>query len=353
MQPSSILDQLRKGEERTGGGLRSLPATDSEATTDFLERVRALAAGLVAYGLAPGDRAAVVGTFGPDALQGILAVWAAGGTAVPVPPTVAEIDLQGALRNSRTRMVLAVEPSDLRHVVTVRPDLPDLELLLVFRPEGGDRPSPARGTTDVEAAGRFELQSSPGLLLERTSAQSAMVLACSAEGPATRRRDLQDLTRASSELVNRLSLSPAECVVLCLPPSGGLELDAALIILMHGAEIVFGTPKDVAPERLRNLHPTRAILVPEVVRGLERAAETEFAGRSLPGRFLTRWALDAASAARKAPRRARLAEKWVIQGLRERIVGSRLSEILCPGPVPPVPGLRSLGIALRSLGSET
>ena len=350
MKPSSLLHRIRTAADHPAGSIRSRSDASAEPWGDFVERARALAAGLAGYGFGPGDRAAIVGPFGPDVFQGVLAVWVAGGTAVPIGRSVADLDLQGALRSSRARIVLAANSEDLDRVLRVRPELPDLELILVFRAEDGDRPSPARTTRDVEATGRFGLQQAPDLLADPVPVLSVVVLAVSAEGPATRRRDWPDLDRGASELGQRLSLGSSDRVVLSLQNSGGVELDAARVALERGAELVFLDPDRLGPDTFRTVRPTRALVVPEVVVGLEAATESTIAARGFFGRARTNWALRAADNEGRAPRRARVAERWVLRDLREQVSGGCLTEILCAGTVPAAPRLRSLGVLVRPLG---
>jgi long-subunit acyl-CoA synthetase (AMP-forming) len=350
VKPSSILQRIRSGADRPSGSVRSRPDAAAEPWADFLSRTRALAAGLAGYGFDAGDRAAVVGAFGADALQGVLSIWAAGGVAVPLAPSLDRLDLQGALRVTRARIVLAVEPGDLDRVLAVRPELPDLELILVFRAGEGDRPSPARTTRDVEASGGYALERDPGLLSGSPPVPAAMLLAASEQGPATRRRDVQDLDQGAAELGQRMSLASPDRLVVSLETTGGVELDAARIALEREAELVFADPSRVGADSFRTVRPTRALLLPDVVVRLEQALESSVAARGVFGRALAAWGLRAAGDAGRAPRRARLAHRWVLRDLREEVLGGCLEEVLCAGAVPPVPRLRALGVPVRPLG---
>jgi hypothetical protein len=315
----------------------------------LLEDARALAAGLTAYGFAPGDRAAIVGAFGAETFRGILAIWAAGGTAVPFDRTVGVDDLRDALRASRVRLALAADRPDLDRLLLARPDLPDLELVFVFRAGEGDRPSPARTVREVTASGRAILDASPGAYSDPPAVPGVLVLGASAEGPATLRRGLDDLDRRTVDLATRMRIESSDRVLLSLPLTGGVELDAARAVLEAGGDLVFAERDEPDPGALATLRPTRTMIRRSGIEALERALGEEIDRRGRLGRTLAAWAFRAVAERERHPKRARLADRWVLKDFGDRVTGGRLVEATCPGPPPHAPRLRSIGVHVRSL----
>lgn len=350
---SSFLNRIRADSGPAAGSIRTFSDDVPEPWADFLGRVRALAAGLVGYGFQPGDRASVVGEFGVDFLQGVLALWGAGGTVVPIGRSTREIDLQTALKQSRVRVVLAVAGIDLEQVLRVRPDLPDLELTLVFHREAGEGPSPARAMRDVEASGQAVLRQDPRVLSGAGLPPGVMLLGISAEGLATRRRDEGDLERETMELAQRFAISSSDRVFVSLRPTGGVEMDVSRLVMESGAELIFGSVERVDPAGFRKSRPTRAVVIPRWIEELEDSVEAELGRRGFFGRRFSEWAFRVAANSTRSSRKARAAERMVLKPLREQVTGGYLREILCVGAVPDAPRLQALGVVVRPIGGTT
>lgn len=138
--------------ERSGDGWREV------TYADLLAQVRAVAAGLLAQGIAPGDRIAFLSGNGVDHLILAQAAMYAGIVAVPLAEQYALIPeavgrLQHALRLARPRAVFAADAAALSRVL----DLPELAGVMVIAARGA-RPGVVlvddlrRGGADVDAA---------------------------------------------------------------------------------------------------------------------------------------------------------------------------------------------------------
>lgn len=349
MKIPSFVQQIRAVPEGFAGLVRSKPGTAPRTAAEFLEEAKNLAAGLVGYGFGPGERAAVLGCFGADALAGIFAVWTTGGTAVPVDASVPAPEIRDALRAARVRIVLAVGRSDLERLLLVRPELPDLEMVFVAERGGGDRPSPARTFADVAASGAAALRANPDRLSELPAVSTVMVLGRSAEGLGTRRRGPEDLDRGAEDLAVRFGIDSGDRVLVSLPFEGGVDLDVARVVLGRGAELLFADREPPGPEVYRETGPTRAFVRAAGLSLLERAAEEAIEGRGFLGRALLRRAFRLVENRSRHPRAAGLADRFVLRELRARLTGGRLRTIACPGPPPSTSRLAVLGVSTRPL----
>src|SRR3954447_7523158 len=92
---------------------------------EIAAEVTAVARGLVASGLAPGDRVGIIGQTGPEWTRLALGVTSAGGVVVPIYPTSSDAEHEGIVSNSGAKTVL--RPSDLARMVTTGADA-DAEL---------------------------------------------------------------------------------------------------------------------------------------------------------------------------------------------------------------------------------
>src|SRR5690606_7057022 len=78
--------------------------------TDLLHRVRSAAGGLVAHGVAPGDRVAIMSPTRMEWLVADLAILASGAVAVPVYDTNSPDQCRSILANSRPRLAFVADP---------------------------------------------------------------------------------------------------------------------------------------------------------------------------------------------------------------------------------------------------
>lgn len=349
MKIPSFVQQIRAVPEGFSGFVRPEPGTAPRAAAEFLDDVRSLAAGLVGYGLGPGERAAVLGGFGADALAGIFAIWTAGGTAVPVDVSVPVPEIRDALRAARVRIALTVGRSDLERLLLVRPDLPDLEIVFVAEPVGGDRPSPARTFAEVAASGAAALRAAPNQLSELPAVSTVMVLGRSAEGLGTRRRGPEDLDRGAEDLAVQFGIDSGDRVLVSLPFEGGGDLDVARAVLGRGAELLFAESELPDSDVYRATGPTRAFVRGAGVFLLERAVEEAIESRGFPGRAVLRRAFRVVENRPRYPRAAGLADRFILREFRNGLTGGRLRTIACPGPLPSTPRLAVLGVSTRSL----
>jgi long-chain acyl-CoA synthetase len=95
-------------------------------------RIEELALGLVAAGIAPGDRVAILSNTRVEWALVSLAVSAAGAVVVPVYPTNAASECEWVLGDSGTRLVVCEDATQVAKIERVRPQLPALEQVFVI-----------------------------------------------------------------------------------------------------------------------------------------------------------------------------------------------------------------------------
>jgi long-chain acyl-CoA synthetase len=117
---------------------------------ELADTVRDLARGLVAAGVAPGDRVCVLAETGPEWTHAGLAVLAAGGVLVPIYPSSSAEECAWVLGNSGARLVVCDDAGQLAKVERVRDRLPDLAGTVVIA-DGGLTGLAAAGSSDVDS----------------------------------------------------------------------------------------------------------------------------------------------------------------------------------------------------------
>ncbi|WP_020668765.1 AMP-dependent synthetase/ligase [Amycolatopsis nigrescens] len=105
-----------------------------QSYAELAARVRAVAGGLVAAGVEPGDRVALLAETRPEWTVCDLAIAAAGAVCVPVYPTNSAAECAWVLADSGASMVICEQAAHLDRVAEVQGELPELATVVVIDP---------------------------------------------------------------------------------------------------------------------------------------------------------------------------------------------------------------------------
>ena len=118
-----------------------VPAPDgiweSISWTAVGERVTRLAAGLLALGVEPGERVAIVSGTRYEWIVADLAVMRAGAATTTVYPTTIAEDVAFILRDSDSRVVIAEDPTQLAKLRERRAELPGVRTVVLLAGDAG------------------------------------------------------------------------------------------------------------------------------------------------------------------------------------------------------------------------
>jgi long-chain acyl-CoA synthetase len=152
----TIADLLPKAADKHAHKVAVRQKVDDEwVDTTFAqvgEVVTEIGLGLIALGVEPGERVAVLCNTRPEWSYASLAVSAAGGVVVPVYPTNSPDECQWVVGNSESVAVICEDASQVAKIVEVSGQLPSLRTIVVIDPAGdvGD----AVSLDDVRERGR-------------------------------------------------------------------------------------------------------------------------------------------------------------------------------------------------------
>src|SRR5215475_10449052 len=102
---------------------------------EVAEIVDEVALGLVALGVKPGDRVALLANTRPEWTSSSLAISRAGGVVVPIYPTNSPEECEWVAGDSEARIVICEDRSQADKIAQVREHLKDLEHVIVIDPE--------------------------------------------------------------------------------------------------------------------------------------------------------------------------------------------------------------------------
>jgi long-chain acyl-CoA synthetase len=263
--------------------------------------VRELALGLVAVGLEPGDRVALLAETRPEWTLADCALLAAGLVVVPVYHTNSPDECRYVIDHAGARAVICEDAAQLAKIEQVRDQLPALEHVFTIEP-GGDAPTIA----DVRArAGEADA----AVLEQRQSAigpddVATIVYTSGTTGPPkgcelTHRNVLSTM----DAYVQQVGLRPPFTLFMFLPLAHALARVVQMVALQGRGTLAFwsGDPKQLVDD-VAAARPTHFPSVPRVFEKIHARALAAGESGGAAKRRLFAWAIATGRRARPALR---------------------------------------------------
>jgi long-chain acyl-CoA synthetase len=292
---------------------------------DLGRRAREIAGGLIALGIRPGDRVAIIGSTRPEWTVADCGVLAAGATVVPVYHTNSAEECQYVLAHSSSRVLICEDAEQLRKIESVRSQLPVLERIFTMVPvEGAESLNDLRANGNPDDADAVEVAAEDPATIVYTSGTTGPPKGCI-------------LTHANFIAVMRMyqhqlrdDLQPGVVTFMFLPLAHSLARVVQFVNLDVGATLAFwqGDPKRL----LDDIAEARPMYLPSVPRVFEKIharalAAAEEASPVRRGAF--RWAVATGARARAIERRGDTPGPVLRTGVRvaDRLVLSRVRDL--------------------------
>ena len=238
--------------------------------TEASEQVGQLARGLVALGLEPGDRVALVSENRPEWVIADLAIMSAGGITVPAYVTNTVDDHRHILGNSGARIAIVSTAPLAERVIAAAEMVPSVRSVIAIEPlsQAGSRVA-AHSWGEVLARGAAR----PDDIAERVAALSPDAVACviytsgtggAPKGVLLSHRNIIGNCRGAYHLLEMLGFGE-EVFLSFLPLSHSYEHTAGLFFpISIGAEIYFAEGADTLGANLIEARPTIMTAVPRL-----------------------------------------------------------------------------------------
>ena len=333
------------------------------SSTDLLEAVQQGAAGLLATGLAAGDRLAIVSESRPEWILVDLAAQTIGVVTVPIYPTLPAPQVRHILADSGARLAIVSDRIQAAKVQEVRHLLPALELMVIIDPgTPANAPDPqgdhltaghlGLGTSVIAygallARGRDRLATDPsvGRAIDARRAavdDEALATIIYTSGTTGEPKGVmlthRNIVSNAEAVIPIFQLTPDDVALTFLPLSHSFERTVVYAYLMSGLTIVFAENLDTIARDLRATAPTLMTVVPRVCEKLQARVLATVAEGPAVRRWLFQTALGLALArVRRADGdtdvltpagwRERLGDRLVFAKVRARL-GGRLRLIV-------------------------
>jgi long-chain acyl-CoA synthetase len=323
--PSVMRAALRS---HTGAAL-GLAAADGGDVVGYPElagAVSEIARGLVALGIGPGDRVAILaGTRAEWTLADLGAQWA-GAVVVPIYHTNSTEECEYVLSHSGARAVLCEDAAQLAKIDAVRDRCPELEHRVVLT---GAVP----GVMGLDALREHGSEVAESVLDERANqiAPDDVATIVYTSGTTGRPKGCMlthvNLLTSVDLYRDRLELGPDISIYMFLPLAHVLARVAELVVLSVGGTLVFwgGDPQRIVTE-LAEARPTHFPAVPRIFEKIYAAIRGGVEEQGRARRLIFQWAVAegrrAGARAREDKRAGALARRR--HALADRLVLSRV-----------------------------
>ncbi len=279
--PDAVAFDVREAGAPVAGPWRAVTAAEFET------HVRALARGLVAAGLEPGEAVAVMAPTRYEWALMDLAVWYAGGVVVPVYETSAQIQVSAIVRDAGVRLAVG---GGGRHVDLLAAALAELG---IAAPVWSMDPAPGR---DLDALVTLGGDVPDAVVDERRTGADLDDVATIVYTSGTTSSPRGALITHRNLVGQVLSVAAAYTdvvreggsTVIFLPLAHVLARGLQLVCLAGGMRIAhLSDPREVVPA-LSVLRPTFLVVVPRVLQKVQAAAAAAAAAKRIG--FLWAWA---------------------------------------------------------------
>jgi long-chain acyl-CoA synthetase len=303
---------------------------------DLVDRVRDIALGLEAYGLAAGERVALIAESRPDWVFADFAILTKGGVTVPIYPTLAVDQVAYILQDSAVRLAIASNAAQVEKLQAAASRTSCLTTIVTMDPSpDATGPATVVNLADVAAAGHKKILDGWGVAKAYqdgaravTPDDLATIIYTSGTTGEPKGVELThgNLAANLAGSQERLHLEDTDVALSFLPLCHAFERMAVYLYLATGVSVAFAESLDTVARDLLHVRPTLMTGAPRVfeklyARVLEKGRE--------PGGVKARifnWALDVAARAGRAGGPAtslswRIADRLVLHKIREAVGG--------------------------------
>jgi long-chain acyl-CoA synthetase len=260
---------------------------------------REIAGGLLAIGIQPGDRVAVLSATRPEWTLVDCGALCAGATVVPIYQTNSPEECRYVLSHSGARAVFCEDEAQIAKIAAVRRDCPALEHAISFV----DGAAGAELTlAELRARGR----ATPDADLDAIRAAvgpgdvATIIYTSGTTGPPKGCVVSHSAWLATIDMyVQRIELGPEPVIFMFLPLAHSLTRTTEMFALNAGATMAFwtGDPARLLDD-LREAAPTHLPSVPRVFEKIHTTAESTVQEAGAARRALMQWALATGAKAR-------------------------------------------------------
>jgi long-chain acyl-CoA synthetase len=261
---------------------------------EYGDAVSEAAAGLVALGIAPGDRVGILAGNRPGWHVADVAIIAGGAVSVPAYPTGTSSQVAHVLGHSASRVCFVGDRDQLAKLLLARAHLPGLErIVMLGEPPDGLDDDVLLSLADLRSLGRQELEHDRDAVTRRAQSLSAadvatLVYTSGTTGPPKGAMIThENMAETIRSVLRVITLGPTDRFLSFLPLSHIAErVTSHMGQIVSGGETWFASSLATVPDDLRACRPTVFLAVPRVWEKFQQEVLGELARSPRPLRAL-------------------------------------------------------------------
>jgi long-chain acyl-CoA synthetase len=298
--PSRFLNAVDNLPNPRAQMLRRDGRWEAIASEEFLRRVAGLSTAFVELGVKPGDRVGLFSANRPEWHTADFAINGSGAVTVPVYFNESPDRMTYILKHCGARVVFAVGAAQLRKLLNVRKELPELEQILVAD-AGPDVPTEClRYETLIASATATDVSSYRLRAAQVLPGQLASLIYTSGTTGEPKGVMLTHNNFCSNvyDVGHDFRLNPAEDVALSFLPLAhvyGRMLD--YIYIFQGAALAYVESVDAVAQALAEVHPTITAAVPRFFEKIYARLVEQGSKNTAVKKMLFDWAMNVAQRA--------------------------------------------------------
>jgi long-chain acyl-CoA synthetase len=306
--------------------------TVSIAYRELGERVTEIARGLIALGVAPGDRVAIFALTSPEWTLADFGALCTGAVVTPVYHTNSPEECAYVLGHSGSKVVFCGDAEQVEKIALIRDQCPDLDHVVTLS-------GTLAGTMSLRELCRRGEGISQDTVHERLTARTGedvatLVYTSGTTGPPKAcMLTHENLLTTAGMYVDELQLNEHHVLYQFLPLAHVLARVAQATVICAGAEVCFwsGDASRIVDE-LFELSPTHFPAVPHVYEKVHSAVMGKVQDGSAPARALFRWAIARGALAREQARAGRSPSRLQAAQYRlaDRLVLAKIRDVFGP-----------------------
>ncbi|MBW2475717.1 MAG: long-chain fatty acid--CoA ligase [Deltaproteobacteria bacterium] len=233
---------------------------------DMIDKIKNFGAALLALGLTPGDRVAIMAPNGPNWVAADLGAMAAGGVTVPIYQTETVENLVEILKDSGSRFLFVQSVFSDQGVLDRLDQLPDLKTVILFYGQEDQKHFMSIDDFLASAKDRHAEQLQQTLSARQGSDMATLVYTSGTTGQHKGVILTHDNILSSvKDAVEVFDIGPDDVCLSFLPLSHVFErVDGYYLMLHQKAIIAYAESIDTVPLNLAEVKPTVVISVPRL-----------------------------------------------------------------------------------------
>jgi len=315
---------------------------------EYRQMVLSIAASLVGMGFKKGDKAAILSNNRPEWIITDMGIMTAGAVSVPLYPTLQSDQIHYILEQSESRVVFLEDRDQLEKVLSILPELPKLQCIVIFDPIGADLAEKVFSLSEIIDRGGKSYDQNKENVMQRAhdvgleDLASIVYTSGTTGDPKGVMLSHGNFLSNAKSILSLIKITPEDLTISILPLSHVLERTGSFFscFTAGGSRYAFIESLETVGPDIIATHPTFLIAVPRLLEKIYSKIMFTVQTSSGIKKALFNWGLKSGEAYQRALRKGKvgflvelknkIALALVFKKIHEKF-GGQLRHMVCGG----------------------